>query len=242
VRNATVNTIVSANTGSNSIQYTTTEGRTLTGFASAVIIATPLHNTNVVFRYPPNRRIPEDRSRYVHLHTTLLTTTAQHPSSEYFYGPGSTKVPPSSVLTTGKRRRHGEGPEPEFNSLAFLDVKGVGEKGESVVKIFSKKRISDEWLEKMFGPGTVGWVHRKEWDAYPYLTPTAYFTPIQLAENIYYINGMETLVSTMETETVAARNVVDMLLNDRFGQSICPRNGGDEVPWGKGKVYGWDCY
>ena len=29
-----------------------------------------------------------------------------------------------------------------------------------MVKIFSKERISDEWLEKMFG--NVGWVYRKE--------------------------------------------------------------------------------
>lgn len=46
----------------------------------------------------------------------------------------------------------------------------------------------------------------------------------------------------METETVAARNVVDMILEDRFGQSICPRNGGEGAPWGEDKVYGWDCY
>lgn len=79
-----------------------------------------------------------------------------------------------------------------------------------MVKIFSKKRLSDEWLETMFSEH-VGWVHRKEWEAYPYLTPTAYFTPIRLTENIYYINGMETLLSTMETETVAARNAIDMM-------------------------------
>ncbi|KLO11728.1 hypothetical protein SCHPADRAFT_941804 [Schizopora paradoxa] len=245
IRNASVDKITQSNPWSNTIFYTTAEGRKLSAMAAHVIIAAPLHNVPVSFTYPggnPGRTIPEDRSRYVKLHTTLLTTTAPYPSSEYFYGAGSAKVPPRTVLTTGTRRRHGQGAEPEFNSLSYLDVRGVGQKGEFVVKIFSKKRLSDEWLAKMFGAGAVGWVHRKEWDAYPYLTPSAYFTPIRLADSIYYVNGMETLVSTMETEIVAARNVVDMLLRDKVGQSLCPPMEGDNPPWRENSVYGWDCY
>ncbi len=167
-RNTFVNKVTSASPSSKYIHYTS-GGRTFTGSATVVIIAAPLHSINFDFSYPGHPDgIPEDRARYVHLHTTLLTTTAQHPLSEYFYGPGSTKAPPRSILTTGARRRHGEGAEPEFNAMAYLDIKGVGEKGESVVKIFSKKRISDEWLANMFGSGNVGWVHRKE---VPWLPP-----------------------------------------------------------------------
>jgi prenylcysteine oxidase/farnesylcysteine lyase len=46
----------------------------------------------------------------------------------------------------------------------------------------------------------------------------------------------------METETIASRNVVDLLMREKFNSSICPL---DEE---KGEasvhpefVYGWDC-
>lgn len=53
----------------------------------------------------------------------------------------------------------------------------------------------------------------------------------------------------METETVAARNVVDLLLQDEFGKGICPRAHASEdegaSPAGdksdEDYVYGWDC-
>jgi len=61
------------------------------------------------------------------------------------------------ILTTGQGFRNG-GKAPEFNSLSYH---GLVRDGEWGVKIFSKQRISDEWLEKVF-PGTVGWVFRKE--------------------------------------------------------------------------------
>ena len=49
-------------------------------------------------------------------------------------------------------------------------------------------------------------------------------------------------ISTMETETIASRNVVDLLLQEKFNSSIChldEEKGGKEVP--EGFVYGWDC-
>jgi prenylcysteine oxidase/farnesylcysteine lyase len=61
------------------------------------------------------------------------------------------------MLTTYDGVRQG-GKEPEFNSISYHGL--VGE-GEWAVKIFSKERISDEWLENMF-QGQVGWVYRKE--------------------------------------------------------------------------------
>ena len=48
----------------------------------------------------------------------------------------------------------------------------------------------------------------------------------------------------METETVAARNVVDMLLRDEFNASICrPEAEGLNATTDLRKdfVYGWDC-
>lgn len=57
--------------------------------------------------------------------------------------------------------------EPEFNSISYhgkvRKVDGAAENAvtdpESTVKIFSKERVSDEWLETVFG--NVSWVYRK---------------------------------------------------------------------------------
>jgi prenylcysteine oxidase/farnesylcysteine lyase len=118
------------------------------------------------------------------------------------------------VLTSYEGVRQG-GKEPEFNSLSYhghatTATDGVPEQWS--VKIFSKKRVSDEWLDKIF-MGKVGWVHRKEvglrcdhnfvsdrsylvrhihqWDAYPQLPPTTTFPPVTLDEGLYYVNAFE---------------------------------------------------
>jgi hypothetical protein len=71
------------------------------------------------------------------------------------------------VLTTWDAVRHGDDKtrRPEFNSLNYLNqIKTLKEHGvdEWAVKIFSSERITDEWLERLFGKGQVGWVFRKE--------------------------------------------------------------------------------
>jgi prenylcysteine oxidase/farnesylcysteine lyase len=85
---------------------------------------------------------------------------------EYFgLAPGS--YVPQTILTTFEGARAG-GVEPEFNSLSYHgQVRRVNQsgqvddgEGEWKVKIFSKERISDEWLAKVFD--NVSWVYRKE--------------------------------------------------------------------------------
>lgn len=120
----------------------------------AVILAAPFHSTNIALPPTLSAQIPEQP--YVRLHVTLLTTTAPTPNATYFSLPPSSKVP-LMMLTTYEGARHG-GEEPEFNSLSYH---GLVRDGEWGVKIFSQKRISDEWLDMMFF-GKVGWVYRKE--------------------------------------------------------------------------------
>ncbi|TFY56537.1 hypothetical protein EVG20_g8889 [Dentipellis fragilis] len=121
------------------------------------------------------------------------------------------------------------------------------EKDEWVVKIFSMAPVSDEWLANMF-QGQVGWVLRQEWDSYPVLPPTSTFPPIKLDRGLFYVNAFEPFISTMETETLASRNIVDWLLREEFGAAICPAKPADADsaepeprPKAKDFVYGWDC-
>ncbi|KAJ7042618.1 Prenylcysteine lyase-domain-containing protein [Mycena alexandri] len=201
---------------------------------TAVILAAPLHSTSIELPIEISAQVPPQP--YVHLHVTLFTTTLSSIPPQSLSLPASTKIPPM-LLTTFEGARNG-GKEPEFNSMSYH---GLISEGEWVVKIFSKKRISQKWLSNMFG-GQVGWIYRKEWDAYPVLPPTSSFPNIKLAPGFYYVNSFEPFISTMETETLASRNIVDLLLNEKFNSGICgpkgtPRNDTEKEDY----VYGWDC-
>jgi len=208
----------------------------------AVVIATPYHTSHISLPADLSSLIPPQP--YIHLHVTLLTTTAATPNPEYF-GYKSGSWAPTTVLTSFDGARRG-GHAPEFNSLTYHgpatfaknETHDKQETNEWVVKIFSMERISDEWLLSMF-QNEVGWVLRKEWDSYPVLPPTTEFPPVKLDDGLFYVNAFEPFISAMETETLASRNVVDLLLREKFGSSICPtdKRGNASAEY----VYGWDC-
>lgn len=115
---------------------------------------------------------------------------------------------------------------------------------EYVVKIFSPEVITDDHLSHLFGD-TISWIKRHTWDSYPYLTPTDRFPRIEVDENLYYCNAMESLVSTMETSTVASKNAVGLLLKSWYGDEFV---NGKDCDWSKGKDpvdndnwAGWGC-
>jgi prenylcysteine oxidase/farnesylcysteine lyase len=175
----------------------------------AVILAAPFHSTGITVPTSISEKIQSQP--YVNLHVTLLATTASAPSSSYFGLPETTEAP--RVMLTSHQGQS----KPEFNSLSYH---GLVREGEWAVKIFSEQEISDAWLANMFD-GKVGWVTRKLWEAYPVLPPTTSFPPVKLDKGFYYVNAFEPLISTMETETVSSRNVVDLLLKEEFDSSIC---------------------
>ncbi|KAI0073842.1 hypothetical protein K474DRAFT_1666124 [Panus rudis PR-1116 ss-1] len=210
----------------------------------AVILAAPFHQTGIKFSSPSLAEVPEQP--YVNLHVTLLSTTSLSPNPEYFGLPKGSVVP-SMVLTTWEGARNG-GRAPEFNSLSYHGkVKRRDgeprEVEEHLVKIFSQKKIEDEWLQNMFN-GQVGWVYRKVFQAYPVLPPTTSFPPIKLDAGLYYVNAFEPMISTMETETISSRNAVQLFFQDTFNLPICNYNSSTqptEASWRETDVLGWDC-
>ncbi|KAG9126281.1 hypothetical protein FRC07_004092, partial [Ceratobasidium sp. 392] len=208
----------------------------------AVVLAAPYKGTKIEIDAP---ELDLDKAfppvNYVHLHVTLLSTTAEHPQASYFLpnaAPG-TKVP-QSILTTSAG-----GVEPEFSSLTYHETIQHNGQSKRIVKIFSKARVEDNWLEKVFGAGTVDWVFRKEWDAYPVLPPTTTYPSINPAPGFYYVNAFEPFISTMETETIASLNVVDLLLQDQYGRGVCGQKKGEQYDshqnLSEDFVWGWDC-
>ncbi|KAI0683508.1 FAD/NAD(P)-binding domain-containing protein [Earliella scabrosa] len=249
--NTTVKAVTRYSTSGPWLVHTTTSDKPR--LYRSVILAAPYDQTGISFSSSSKDPLaPVPQQPYVHLHVTLLSTSSPTPNASYFHLAHGAKAPITLLTTYDGVRRRGHS-EPEFNSLTYHGlvrnkegepvVNAFGAK-EWVVKIFSKKRLSDKWLNEMFS-GNVGWVLRKEWDAYPVLPPTTEFPPVKLAEGLYYVNAFEPVISTMETETIASRNVVELLLQEQFNAGLCKTQDaeGDEPVKEKGKdfVYGWDC-
>lgn len=139
-----------------------------------VIIAAPFASSRItILGSSADSTLLQPPVDYVHLHVTLLSTNVPYASPEYFnLKEGS--VLPSMILTTHDAVRHatssqlekGEVEEPEFNSMSIHHEILTEEHGlEKIVKIFSKERLSDEWLERVWAwgdGGKIGWIERKE--------------------------------------------------------------------------------
>ncbi|KAI0035817.1 FAD/NAD-P-binding domain-containing protein [Vararia minispora EC-137] len=202
----------------------------------AVILAAPFHLSNIAL--PPSFSSTIPPQPYKRVHVTLLTTTSPSFNTAYL-GAQNVITPPTSVFITLNATRRPGGPV--FNSLqrlAVLNGTGKGGKDESLVKIFSDEVLSDAFLDELVGER--GWTFKHTWDAFPILTPATSFPPVHVAKGLYYVNALEPVVSTMETETIAARNVVDLLLSEQFASGICPP-GQELASNATGFVYGWDC-
>ncbi|CAE6492519.1 unnamed protein product [Rhizoctonia solani] len=200
----------------------------------AVIVAAPLPLTNIKFINTANKPSSFPKVNYVHLHVTLLTTTTPSLLPTYFKVDNSSTLP-GTILTTAEY-----GSKPEFNSIRYQAKIERNGKTEYIVKMFSPAKIPDSTLAALFGKGTIGWVFRKEWDAYPYYPPHSDYPPVKIDKGLYYVNSMEGLFSTMETETISARNVVDLLSTELLGSGLCGPEGA-KGPVTDKYVVGWDC-
>jgi len=214
-----------------------------------IILATPFQSSLITLLGSSATFDPP--VEYIHLHVTLVATKAARPNPAYF-GLKAGSTLPSMILTTHDAVRHDPAaPEPEFNSLSYhglIRPKDHPDGPEWLVKIFSKDVVTDDWLEKVFGNGNVGWVYRKEWDSYPKGVPTTAFPPISPDTGLWYVNSFESFISTMETETVSARNIISSLFEAQYGGGLCGPDKeveSDEGGWGgvgaDGKIWGWEC-
>lgn len=145
---------------------------------------------------------------FVHLHVTFVTGNL---NASYFHQPEN--FLPAAILTTNSTV--------PFNSISVRHEFG-DPSSTSITKIFSSERMSDEMLERLYS--RVLGVERFEWDAYPQLKPISDLPSFEIEAEIgwggvYHINAMESVVSTMETETVAARNVAQLLVRSYTGRT-----------------------
>uniref|UniRef100_UPI00358FF787 prenylcysteine oxidase-like n=1 Tax=Myxine glutinosa TaxID=7769 RepID=UPI00358FF787 len=128
-----------------------------------------------------------------------------------------TKFPISAVFTTSTDLVF-------FNSIGMLtpvNISGMSQQDPSemvVWKVFSPHALTKVELHTLFSS-----YHSKQdidWLAYPHYNPSRkQLPPIRLHHGLYYLNGLEWIVSCMETAVVAAKNAVMLADANWYGHT-----------------------
>lgn len=165
----------------------------------AVILAVPLELAGLEFE---GLRLPVSASVRRRYHVTHTTFVAGRLRAGAFGLPERDEVP--ELLLTRER------PDIPFSAIGLLGP-AAGD-GRSIYKVFSRQPLDEALLDRIFADRAE--TTRLVWEAYPVLNPAPASPPFRLAHGLYYANAMESAVSTLETEAMAARNVVNLLALD----------------------------
>ena len=141
----------------------------------------------------------------MNLHVTLVTGVL-NPS---YFNVSNAQDIPDAILTMSN-----------FNEFYSIGVQAFLDDGiTSITKLFSNEQISESILNQIYT--RVDRVDRFKWESYPILDPKLFHERDKLSfvlhkgndmlDGIYHVNAFESAISTMESETVAAMNVVQLL-------------------------------
>lgn len=171
-----------------------------------IIIAAPYHQTNI-----KGLALPIKEVQYMTLHVTLIASTKR--LSPKYFGLQDSAVVPTMVLTTMPEKGASHMP-PLFNSISI--TKFIPELNQYVYKIFSSSRITPSFLQLLFESGAeFPWIYEKVWKPYPRMDPLSQFQNWKVDEGgIWYLNGIEQFISTMETSSLAGANVAALIVGD----------------------------
>eukprot|EP01133_Synstelium_polycarpum_P016690 gene16690-19841_t len=161
-----------------------------------VVMASPIELAGVEFENVNIDDMP--KKQYKTVHTYLIAATSLSPT---YFSIAKGDVIPEHVLTSHNTSL------PFF--VASRNPRGVLNDGRILFKVFSHLDLDDAFLSTLFVNHTSQLKHA--WQAYPVLTPTSEFPRIVIDEGLYYINAFEHSVSTMETETLASKNVAKLI-------------------------------
>src|SRR5439155_1370989 len=165
----------------------------------ALILAAPIETAELDFDgLTAHWALPERRE----LQTADATCVAGRLSPSFF-GLSSETDLPQLILTTENR-------DTSFSFINLISLSGNRPFG--VYKIQSRAPLDNQLLSKLFVEKSE--VLKVHWKAYPVLTPTKNASSFKVRKGLYYVNAMESVVSTLETEAVAARNGVELLKRD----------------------------
>jgi len=162
-----------------------TQGAREEGF-DAVVVATPLPTANIKLPTSKELNLPE----YQTVHVTFVAGVLD---KSYF---GTVQELPTQIFT--KVGEH------SFNSIG---LKGYTAEGVPVYKIFSHQALTHRLVNTLFE--SVVELKRLVWPAaYPKLQPVPVWPDFDVTNNgLHYLNAMESAISCMETELIAAQNL-----------------------------------
>jgi len=165
----------------------------------AVILAAPFETSRIRFEGvdAPCTSLQGKESK-----TTYVTYIVGR-LSPVFFGLSEGGKLPALILTT-------ETQDVPFSSISF--VRSLDKRRNAVYKMQSREAVDDRLLFTLFVE--MREVLRVRWMAYTALKPTRNWPSFKLRKGLYYVNAMESVVSCLETEAVASKNVVGLLTRD----------------------------
>ncbi|KJX94274.1 prenylcysteine lyase like protein [Zymoseptoria brevis] len=201
----------------------------------AVVLATPFQFSNLSSLRLDGPHSTPDKIPYVELHVTLFTSP--HLLSPKFFDLPADQPAPKVILTTlpigesGKSGPAGVGKSGFWSISLLRPVTNPETSGqEYLYKIFSPSPVNATFLEDLLDvehlPGNdqdklsvrdVSWILRKVWESYPYEYPRVTFEDAKLAERLWYTGGMDSFISTMETNALMGKNVAKLIADDFAG-------------------------
>lgn len=223
------------------VVYSTPGSGTEQAVFDQVVLATPYQFSDLTIN-PPLQYAP-DNVPYVKLYVTIFASPHKLsprffdlPSSSSV--PEMVLTTLSEDVDLGSRR-DGVGPAGFWSISTLRKTRAPtsynGTEEQYVYKVFSPRRLTADFLSQLLEANQadthgkdrdgvdqtiadmptslIGWYEEKAWWSYPYLYPRVTFEEIQLAQNLWYTSGIEGLISTMETSSLAGKNVAALIVS-----------------------------
>jgi len=198
-----------------------------------IIIATPYQfadlSPSIQFDRDP------DKIPYVTLHVTLFTSP--HLLSPLAFNLPATSLVPLVVLTTLPEDENPGLKTPYAGKAGFFSISTlrpiinpITGSEEYLYKIFSPEVVTPAFLSRILGIkevpdrmkdfkiGDVSWLYTKVWKSYPVEYPRVTFEGVKLKEKIWYTGGMDSFISTMETNALMGMNVARLMVDGWIGE------------------------
>ncbi|KAF4508475.1 hypothetical protein G6O67_004846 [Ophiocordyceps sinensis] len=196
-----------------------------------------------------------DTIPYTKLHVTLFTSP--HKLRAGFFNLEAGSRAPSNVYTTlskdekPKQGAEGVGKTGFYSISTLMKVGNPKTQGiEFVYKIFSAAAVTPEFLADILGADvpstfvassdeagaaaqTISWYYPHWFHAYPVELPRVTFQDPVVGRGLYYTSGMESFISTMETNALMGMNVARLMADHFAGVS---RGGWLRADQGRGRV------
>ncbi|KAK0624917.1 Prenylcysteine lyase-domain-containing protein [Bombardia bombarda] len=200
-----------------------------------VVIATPYQFSKISAAEGVIQH-PIDEIPYVQLHVTLFASPFQF--SPAFFDLKDGDAVPAGVLTTLAKDDEptsgvqGAGKAGFFSATQIRKLVNPNTKREEYIyKIFSPEKVTSDFLSRLLGvtvPETfvettepskselspISWYYPHVFYSYPKALPRVTFEDPVIGPGLWYTSGMDSFISTMETNALMGKNVARLIIDD----------------------------